>query len=203
MSQGPSSSADLEIVLGWGSILGLSTCINSLWLDMWRTEGWLQPNFLLSADVLKTTKAMFKIWNVKTSVFLQKNSVVFFLLNASQQAPKSGWLTLYFYHGPITGRIFLEYIVQSCMTSDQNQNIPIAHADILYPCSLLFTLTTESDLTTGSGYICLGFLGGSVGKEFACNRLIPWWGRYPGEGNGYPPSFLAWRIPWTEGPGGL
>ena len=32
---------------------------------------------------------------------------------------------------------------------------------------------------------------------------IPWWGRSPGERNGYPSSILAWRIPWTEEPGGL
>ena len=25
----------------------------------------------------------------------------------------------------------------------------------------------------------------------------------PQEGNGYPLSVLAWRIPWTEQPGGL
>ena len=36
----------------------------------------------------------------------------------------------------------------------------------------------------------LGFPGGSDGKESACNAedvgLIPWLGRSPGEGNGYP-----------------
>ena len=32
---------------------------------------------------------------------------------------------------------------------------------------------------------------------------IPGWGRSPEEGNGSPPSILAWRIPWTEEPGGL
>jgi len=36
----------------------------------------------------------------------------------------------------------------------------------------------------------LGFPGGSDGKESACNAgdsgLIPWSGRLPGEGNGYP-----------------
>ena len=25
----------------------------------------------------------------------------------------------------------------------------------------------------------------------------------PGEGNGYPFTILAWKIPWTEEPGGL
>ena len=33
--------------------------------------------------------------------------------------------------------------------------------------------------------------------------LIPGSGRFPGEGHGNPTSILAWRIPWTEEPGGL
>ena len=28
-------------------------------------------------------------------------------------------------------------------------------------------------------------------------------GRFPGGGHGNPLQFLAWRIPWTEEPGGL
>ena len=32
---------------------------------------------------------------------------------------------------------------------------------------------------------------------------IPGSGRSSGEGNGNPLSILAWRIPWTEAPGGL
>ena len=33
---------------------------------------------------------------------------------------------------------------------------------------------------------------------------MPGLGRSPGEGNSYPlSSILAWRIPWTEEPGGL
>ena len=43
--------------------------------------------------------------------------------------------------------------------------------------------------------------------ESACNAgdlgWIPGSGRFPGEGNGNPPSILAWRIPWTEEPGRL
>ena len=49
-----------------------------------------------------------------------------------------------------------------------------------------------------------GFPGGSESKEFACNAgdlgLIPGSGRSPGERNS---SILAWRILWTEEPGGL
>ena len=32
---------------------------------------------------------------------------------------------------------------------------------------------------------------------------IPGSGRSPGEGNGNPSSIIAWKIPWTEDPGGL
>ena len=58
--------------------------------------------------------------------------------------------------------------------------------------------------------LCLGFLGGSDGKESVCNvgdlGPIPGLGRSPGEGNGYMAThstILAWRIPCTEEPGGL
>ena len=33
--------------------------------------------------------------------------------------------------------------------------------------------------------------------------MILWLERFPGEGNGNPSSIFAWRIPWTEEPGGL
>ena len=32
---------------------------------------------------------------------------------------------------------------------------------------------------------------------------VPGLGRFPGEGNGNPPSILAWGIVWAEEPGGL
>ena len=58
-----------------------------------------------------------------------------------------------------------------------------------------------------------GFPGGSDGKESACNvgdlSSTPEVGRFPGEGNGYPPAFLenpmdrgAWRAPWSRSPWG-
>ena len=34
-------------------------------------------------------------------------------------------------------------------------------------------------------------------------QLNPWMGKIPGEGNDYHCSILAWRIPWTEEPGGI
>ena len=61
----------------------------------------------------------------------------------------------------------------------------------------LFSVTTHAHK---------GFPAGSDGKESACNAedmgSIPGSGRSPGEGHGNS-SILAWRIPWTEKPGGL
>ena len=55
--------------------------------------------------------------------------------------------------------------------------------------------------------VFLGFPCGSAGKESACNAWdldsIPGLGRYPEEGKGNPLCILAWKIPWTEEPGGL
>ena len=49
------------------------------------------------------------------------------------------------------------------------------------------------------------FPGGSDNKESACNAedpgLILGLERSPGEGNGYPSSIPAWRIPGMEEPG--
>ena len=61
-------------------------------------------------------------------------------------------------------------------------------------------------------YVCvcvydMGLPGGSDGKESTCSvrdlDLIPGPGRFPGEGHGTHSSIPAWRIPWTEEPGGL
>ena len=53
----------------------------------------------------------------------------------------------------------------------------------------------------------MGFPGGSDGKESACKAgdpgLIPGSGRSPEEGMATHSSILAWRMPWTEEPGGL
>ena len=54
----------------------------------------------------------------------------------------------------------------------------------------------------------MNFPGGSYGKASAYNvedpGSVPGLGRSPGEGNKLPnSSTLAWRIPWTEEPGGL
>ena len=55
-------------------------------------------------------------------------------------------------------------------------------------------------------YKFIGFPG-SDGKESACNAgdadSMPASGRPRGERNGNPLHVLAWRIPWTEEPGGF
>ena len=63
-------------------------------------------------------------------------------------------------------------------------------------CLPAYLITSFNSVLT----IGLGFRGGSAGKESAFNAedlgSIPGLGRSP-EGNGYPSSILAWRIPWT------
>ena len=53
----------------------------------------------------------------------------------------------------------------------------------------------------------MGFPGGSEGKESACSAgdlgLISALGDALEEGMATHSSILAWRIPWTEEPGGL
>ena len=66
----------------------------------------------------------------------------------------------------------------------------------------------SSMMLIGDIYRCdLGFPGGSAGKESACKAghpgSIPGWERSPGEGNGNSLYILAWKISWTEEPGGL
>ena len=55
--------------------------------------------------------------------------------------------------------------------------------------------------------VFLGFPSGSDGKESTSNARdlgsMPGLERYPGGGHANPSSILAWRIPWTEEPGGL
>ena len=86
---------------------------------------------------------------------------------------------------------------------------------MIYNCNRLLQSTEYSSLWHAVGPCCLFFIwqcvcfpGGSDGKKkLACNAgdpgLIPRLGRSPEEGNGNPLRILAWRIPWTEEPGGL
>ena len=63
----------------------------------------------------------------------------------------------------------------------------------------------EFNASGRSGVWC--FPGGSHNKEtirYSGDPVsIPELGRSPGEGNATHSSILAWRIPWTEEPGGL
>jgi len=53
----------------------------------------------------------------------------------------------------------------------------------------------------------VAYIYNNYSKEYACSAgdpgLIPGWGRSPGGGHSNSLHFLAWRIPWTEEPGGL
>ena len=67
-----------------------------------------------------------------------------------------------------------------------------------------------NEVSPKGSYYLGAFNGGSGSKEYACNAAdtgatgsIPGSGRSPGEGHGNPLYYLAWRIPWTEEPGGL
>ena len=55
--------------------------------------------------------------------------------------------------------------------------------------------------------LSINFSGGLDSKESACSigefGSIPGSRRSPGDGNGYQFHILAWKIPWTEEPGGL
>ena len=70
---------------------------------------------------------------------------------------------------------------------------------------ITFTCTAK---WLGYTYICIyGFPGGSVGKESACNTgdlgSIPGSGRSLKKEMATHSSIIAWRFPWTEGPGRL
>jgi len=49
----------------------------------------------------------------------------------------------------------------------------------------------------------VGFSGSSSDKELKLQCLIPGLGKSAGKGTATHSSILAWRIPWTEEPGGL
>ena len=56
----------------------------------------------------------------------------------------------------------------------------------------------------------MGLPGGAVVKNLPVNAgdaqdtaSIRGLGRSPGERNGNPPQYRAWKVPWTEGPDGL
>ena len=77
----------------------------------------------------------------------------------------------------------------------------------------VYTLLIHTDLNGkevqkgGDICICTGFPGGSDGKESACTSgdlgLIPGSGRPLRGRHATHARTLAWRIPWTEEPGGL
>ena len=49
---------------------------------------------------------------------------------------------------------------------------------------------------------CSGIESATNAGDAGDEGSIPWSGRFPGRGNATHSSILAWRIPWTEKPGG-
>ena len=88
---------------------------------------------------------------------------------------------------------------------------------VSYPSSCPFILNSETSfratckaglmIINSLSYCLMGFPGGSDSKESACNaRDLVWsfgWKDPLEEGMATHSSILAWRIPWTEEPGGL
>ena len=76
----------------------------------------------------------------------------------------------------------------------------------LYMCQWVFP-KNKNFFFINHNMIIKGFPGDADGEESTCNAgnlgSIPGLGRSPGEGNGNPLHIPAWRIPWTEEPGGL
>ena len=73
------------------------------------------------------------------------------------------------------------------------------HIDVYNACVLLVL-----------GNEAWSFLSGSVVRNLPANAgdtrdagSVPGLGRSPGEGNATHSMILAWKIPWTEEPGGL
>ena len=121
----------------------------------------------------------------------------------------------------ISDPIFLSKIKATVQCMQSTNHLPVLPLQIQQLYSFLFIIqighTQEiicsKHLPFLNGIICLFINEFTIplqwlgGKESACNAgdlgLIPASERSPGEGNGYHSSILAWRIPWTEEPGGL
>ena len=69
--------------------------------------------------------------------------------------------------------------------------------------SVLFRNYHQHCITLHKLFLTLSFLGGSDGKESACNAgylcSIPRSGRSPGEGNGYPLQYSCLENPMDRG----
>ena len=79
-----------------------------------------------------------------------------------------------------------------------------------YFMQIIDTISTFLIINLCSYTSQMGLPGGTNGKESACQcrerkrpMSNPWSGRFPKVGNANGSSILAWKIPWTEEPGGL
>ena len=86
-----------------------------------------------------------------------------------------------------------QYLEGMCIRNGRDYNLIKHISSIIYVCVC--------------AYVCIhthmGFPGGSDRKESAYNEgdlgLIPRWGRYPGEGNGYPVQYSCLENPMDRG----
>ena len=80
-----------------------------------------------------------------------------------------------------------------------------------FSCIIIYQLVIkplpQGEKASVEEFIWSQYSFGSEDKASACSAgdpgSIPGLGRFTGEGNGTHSSTLAWRIPWTEEPGGL
>ena len=94
-----------------------------------------------------------------------------------------------------------------CIWSDHTNYTFCNGGNIIKLFMLVKVLVEGTEHSTLYRSIATDFPGGSDGKVSVYNvgnpGSIPGWRRSPGEGNGNPLQYLAWKIPWTEEPGRL
>ena len=90
----------------------------------------------------------------------------------------------------------------SCLLHWQADSLPLSHQGRTKGSLEIF-----QDQNLGLPHQVKASLVAQTVKESVCNTgdlgLIPGSGRSPGNGTATHSSILAWRIPWTQEPGGL
>ena len=96
-------------------------------------------------------------------------------------------------------------IIQSKMSIVPKLRNPALTKRMFYKTIFGFFIHLLNKYLLSVYYVASGLPWRLSRKEFTCNAgdegSISGWGWSPAEGNGNLPSILAWKIPWTEGPG--